>query len=391
MKKFMLFAVVAMLFTATNAQVTVKGSKFTDNWSLTLKGGGVAPFQHYRFWPNTRGIFGAELRKQVTSVLGLGVEGEWTVNTSSWGLHSANVFDHQLVGGFATINMSNWIGGYKGYPRMLELEAVAGAGWLHAYYPKTTAQDYNSAYVKFGANVNLNLGEARAWTISLKPAVVWDMNSHSSTISTGAFNANKAMVEMEAGVTYHFSNSNGEHYMTLCPKQYTQEDLDGLNAQINDLRGRLGRAQADADAANRRADRLQKDLDECNSREPEKVYIHDVEEVDNSIEKLEVLVYFNIGKHEITAAQMPNVERVAIFLKNHPDANVVIKGYASKDGNEDFNIRLANNRAAAVRNALVNKYKIAPSRIQAEGNGISEMFSELEWNRVSICTIFNQK
>ena len=51
-------------------------------------------------------------------------------------------------------------------------------------------------------------------------------------------NANTAMVEMQAGLTYHFGNSNGEHYMTLCDKKYTQADIDALNAEINALRAR---------------------------------------------------------------------------------------------------------------------------------------------------------
>ena len=35
----------------------------------------------------------------------------------------------------------------------------------------------------------------------------------------------------------------------------------------------------------------------------------------------------------------------------------------------------------------VNKYKISASRITAEGQGVGDMFTEPDWNRVSICTI----
>jgi hypothetical protein len=35
----------------------------------------------------------------------------------------------------------------------------------------------------------------------------------------------------------------------------------------------------------------------------------------------------------------------------------------------------------------VNKYKIAANRIEAEGQGVGNMFEEADWNRVSICTI----
>ena len=78
---------------------------------------------------------------------------------------------------------------------------------------------------------------------------------------------------------------------------------------------------------------------------------------------------------------------IAQYLKNHKGSKVIVKGYASQDGNLDFNIKLAKARAEAVKTALVNKFKIDPSRISAEGEGIGHMFTEESWNRVSICTI----
>ena len=391
MKKFILLAVAAFTMVAANAQVTVKGSKPFDNWSITVKGGMVSPFQHYAFWRAARGVVGVELRKQITPVWGLGVEGEWSVNTSSWnkehsvwGPKSANWFDHQLVGAFTAWNLTNAVWGYKGKPRTIELEAVAGAGWWHGY--KVSAPDDNSWYTKFGANANFNLGESKAVTLSLKPAVVWYMGKGYSQ-GTTCFNANKAAVEIEAGLTYHFGNSNGTHHFVLCDKLYTQEDLDVLNAQVNALRGSVDDANMALAQARNRIAQLEKDLDDCKKRGPQVVY----NEVDNSVEILETNVFFKVGKSVIGADQEPNVERVAIFLKNHKDANVVIKGYASPEGSLELNERLARDRAAAVRSMLINKFKIDGKRIQAEGQGIGKMFSELEWNRVSICTIKNPK
>lgn len=411
MKNIILLAAALLGMTAAQAQVAdhVYGTKFTDNWSVTLKGGAVSPAHHYAFWKNARGIFGAEIRKQVTPVLGLGVEGEWTINTSSWnkaitpvwGLHSATMIDHQLVGAFAAFNLSNLFGGYKGAPRTLEFEAVAGAGWLHGYKTANSA-DMNSWYTKYGVNINWNLGESKAWTISLKPSIFWDMNNvnqynaaqngYSSTIAHDLqagksnrqqtrYNINNAAVELEAGVTYHFGNSNGQHYFTLCPYKYTQADIDQLNGQINNLRNQLSQAQSDLANCNARADQLARDLAACKAQKPQVI------ETKDNKESLESSVFFKIGKWDITRDQMPNVERIANYMKRNSAATVVVKGYASKDGPEAVNLKLAKNRAAAVKDCLVNKYKINAKRIDAAGNGISEMFSEPEWNRVSICTI----
>ena len=78
-------------------------------------------------------------------------------------------------------------------------------------------------------------------------------------------------------------------------------------------------------------------------------------------------------------------------MKNHPQATVVVKGYASQDGPLDVNERLAKQRAEAVKNALINKYGIAASRIDASGQGIGHMFDEESWNRVAICVLENGK
>ena len=394
MKKIILTLALVMGFVAAQAQVTLQGSKFTDNWSITVKGGAVMPFQHYAFWQNARGIFGAEIRKQITPVLGVGVEGEWTINTTSWnkevaywGPKSLNVIDHQFVGAFAALNLTNAFRGYKGTPRTFELEGVLGAGWLHAYHQNEALRnetwhgccDDNSWYTKAGLNFNWNLGAEKAWTVSLKPSVLWDMNGDvdrlvraEQTHPVSRFNANHAVVELQAGVTYHFGNSNGTHHFALCDKKYTQADIDALNAEINDLRNRKPEVKV-----------VEKVVEKIVEKPVEKV-------VSKTGESLETNVFFAQGKSVITNAQMPNVERVATFLKNHKDATVEIRGYASPEGSKEINERLAKARAEAVKSMLVKKYKVNANRIDAQGLGVGDMFSEPEWNRVSVCTILSQ-
>ena len=84
------------------------------------------------------------------------------------------------------------------------------------------------------------------------------------------------------------------------------------------------------------------------------------------------------------------MERVATYLNNHRDAIVVIKGYASPEGSAEVNERIANQRAQAVKDMLIKKYRIDSRRIKAEGQGIGDMFSEPDWNRVSVCTLIDE-
>ena len=57
------------------------------------------------------------------------------------------------------------------------------------------------------------------------------------------------------------------------------------------------------------------------------------------------------------------------------------------EGNVEINAKIATARAEAVKTILVNKYKINTSRITAEDQGVGDMFTEPDWNRVSVCTI----
>lgn len=392
MKKLFISALVAMGVIAVNAQNTLAPSKLTDNISVTIKGGATTPLQFTDdFVKDTRAVVGAEVRKQITPIFGLGIEGNWSINTDPEGTNTY-VFDHSYVGVFGTANLSNLIFGYKGTPRNFEVETVLGAGWLHAYVTewktlngKYNGWDKNAFGVKVGLNFNYNFGKAKQWTASLKPAIVWDMDHLYGKTEYAGMNKNYAGFEVQAGITYHFKNSNGTHHFALA-KLYDQAEVDGLNGQINDLRAQLAAQKAATDECNTNAAvlqakvaQLEADLAACMARQPEVVK-------DNTLNTVRY-VFFKQGRSTISADQLPNVEQIATYLKNHPTATVVIKGYASPEGSAEVNAKIAAARAESVKTSLVKKYKIAASRISAEGQGVGEMFSEADWNRVSICTI----
>lgn len=386
MKKAILLAAMALSMAGASAQTTVAGSKFTDNWSFTLKGGAVMSSKSVAdngFWDNARGIVGAELRKQITPVFGLGVEGEWTINTSSWaGYRSGNWFDHQYVGVFGAVNLMNAFAGYTGAPRLFELELVAGTGWLHAYYPHTSGKDGNSWATKVGMNFNFNLGESKAWTLAFKPAYLWNMNGNPRPNILGyeaRYDSNFGYLELEAGITYHFGNSNGTHHFTVV-RPYDQSEIDALNAQINALRGELEASGANNAALLAQIADLQAQLDACNRRPPV------VEKVVKDLNNIRY-VFFNCGSAYVQPNQQPNIAMVADQLKENTNATVTVKGYASKDGSAAFNRKLAERRAEAVKKELVKRYGIASDRVKAEGMGIGDLFQENSWNRVSVCTV----
>ena len=376
MKKRTMIAglLLGMAVVGANAQTAVEGNKFLDNWSLGINAGGTTPLTHSAFFKNMRPVVGLGLTKQLTPSFGIGMEAMGSFNTTV----SRTAIDNSNISLLGMINLNNFFGTYTGVPRTFEVEAVFGIGWLHYYVNEELGDHINSPSTKVGLNFNFNLGESKAWTLAVKPALVYDMND----AGYYHFNANCAAWEITAGLKYHFKCSNGEHYFTKV-RPYNQSEIDALNAQVNRLRGEADNNAAALRKETQRANGLETELNECRNNALQVV----TNTIDNSKKILESVITFRQGRTTIESSQLPNVERIATYLRNHKEASVVIKGYASPEGSAEVNARIANQRAEAVKKMLVSKYRIAESRISAEGQGVGNMFDEPDWNRVSICTI----
>lgn len=390
MKKFLFLLLGALSISNLNAQV-LEGNKFRDNWSFGLNGGITTPLTHSTFFKNSRAVVGLGINKQLSPIYGMTLESNWNINTQSRmaAQKSSTAFDAFDVMLLNRLNLNNIFAGYNGKPRLFEIEAVGGFGWLHFMNFYEDNKDANHLGAKAGANFNFNVGEAKAWTIAIKPAIVWDMSMWDADVAASHpnFNANYANWEITAGIVYHFKNSNGKHYRTKA-NLYDAAEVNALNATINNLRQEVASQETNTQNAinilrkeEQKSAALERALKECQNKGPE------VKVVDNSKKTLESTVTFRQGRTSIDASQLPNVERIATYLRNHPKATVDILGYASPEGSIEVNTRIANQRAEAVKKVLIEKYRIDSNRITAKGQGVGHMFDEPDWNRVSICTI----
>ena len=234
MKKLFILSLVGLASLSAIAQeTTLQETRFTDNWSVGLNGGIVTPLTHHAFWGNARSAVGVQLNKDVTPVFGFGIESMWTIHTSE----SRTAFDASNLSLLGRVNLTNLFAGYRDEPRLFEIEAMAGAGWLH-YYANGEG-DANGWSTKAGLNLNFNLGLERAWTIAIKPAVVWNMDGNDgindyANFMPSHYDVNHANFELTAGIVYHFKGSNGAHHFTRV-RLYDPYEVDELNAKIDQL------------------------------------------------------------------------------------------------------------------------------------------------------------
>lgn len=378
-------AAIVATFVSANAQEMLSKSKFFDNWQVGVKFGGFSDTTREAFFKNTRATFGAEIGKQISPAFRLGVEGMAYVRPVDYDNKDAfkNFIDETNVSLVGTVNLSNLIAGYKGTPRFFEVEGFAGLGWMHTYVQNiipnvNTRENYpsNKMTAQFGSNLLFNLGESKAWGIKISPALVYGVDTPAQN-SQNSLNIHNSFTQVTAGVVYRFKGSNGAHHFT------TAAQAPDNSAELARLRDELNGKNKQLADNQKQIKNLQDELEAARNKKPEVIE----KVVTKNKKTLESVVTFRVAKTTIEASQLPNVERIASYLKKHSDAKVVIKGYASPEGDLEKNKKLAAARAKAVKTLLVNRYKISADRIQAEGNGIGDMFSEPDWNRVSIANI----
>ena len=373
MKKIFLSVMLAGAAVAANAQSvgSISNSKFFDNWQVGVNVGGYTPTTRHPFFKSTRLNFGVEVGKQISPSFRLSADGVAYINDNVGGYRNPLLIEYTNVAMLGNFNLSNIFAGYKGAPRTFEVEAFAGPGWLHAYNPGRN--DNNVMTVKFGANFLLNLGSSKAWAVKLSPSILYgltpaDQQEHS-------LNNNASLTQASLGIVYRFKGSNGAHHITAAQASVpvVEDNSGALREELRD--------------AKKRIHELEEELAEARNRKPEVVETVVETEVVKTKRTLESVVTFAQGKTIIAPSQQPNVARIATYLKKYPNSKVVIKGFASPEGSIEVNERIAKARAEAVKAVLVKQYKINADRIVAEGEGIGHMFSEPDWNRVSIATI----
>lgn len=83
-------------------------------------------------------------------------------------------------------------------------------------------------------------------------------------------------------------------------------------------------------------------------------------------------ILFNTGSAAIRPESTPVIKEIAGILKDTPALKLKIIGHTDTDGKKESNLLLSRERAAAVKNELVQKYGIADGRLQTDGKGDTE-------------------
>jgi outer membrane protein OmpA-like peptidoglycan-associated protein len=328
MKKILIiFASVFMMMTA-NAQKAYQKSNFFDNTSVGVTVGASTPLDFADLTPFDFN-FGIKFQKNLTPVFGLQLEGIAFHNGEREGV--TKWINETNVGLNGVINWSNVFCGYKGTPRFFEVSSVTGLGWLYSFDAET-----NNLTAKTGFDIAFNIGQKRAHSIILTPAVYWCLNPESKI----QFNKNYACLAVNLTYAYHFRTSNKTHAF----KVY---DITALNDEINTLKGDVKNLQDENGMVNWKNEQLQKANDGL------KQQVNDLNNENAKLATYKDYVQWTIQFAQGSATLSENAKTELNKVPEGESVNIV--GSASPEGSNKRNIALSEQRANAVATYLNNR------------------------------------
>ena len=155
--------------------------------------------------------------------------------------------------------------------------------------------------------------------------------------------------------------------LTIQPKDSLTSQLkDSLTIQLKDS---LMRLQLEI-----------KQLEEKPAEVLTKIIEKSIETLD--IESIPVVeVFFGLGSTEVKETEESKIAQIAQLLAKYPDSKVILTGMADAIGNQNRNLELSLQRAKAVKEILVQKYMLEPTRIKVEAIGSSKSEGETAFDR----------
>jgi len=345
----MLAIMFATMFSA-NAQIATENAKLFDNTYVTVNAGATTPLAFDAVFPvNTTA--GIAVGKWFTPVWGAEVEGTAWFGSHTFGGSQArfdglshNFVRGSYVGVNGLVNLSNLFCGYKGTPRTFEISTMLGTGWWHVYRPSSQGDDFNGLGVKTGLDLAFNLGKTKAHTLSIRPAVLWNVNSPSGMAPGDAdmylsFDKRGAQLYLGVAYTFHFKTSNGTRHF----KNY---DVGAMLSEI---------------------DRLNTEL----AKKPTEVIVEKtvIKEVDTDTKAVQHATGFGVKETVFFAFDSAELDDNAKATLDQLGENGTyeVLGYASNEGSLKYNKALSQRRADAVKAYLESR---GAKVVKAEGLGV---------------------
>lgn len=163
---------------------------------------------------------------------------------------------------------------------------------------------------------------------------------------------------LQAGI----DRSESERARMQAEKDRAESERARMQAQAASAEAEQARSAAQAQlaaaqAAQADAAKLQQQLAEMEAKQTDRGLVLTLGDV-----------LFDSGRAELKAGAARTVDRLATFMRDHPERSLQVEGYTDSIGSDALNLALSERRANAVRAALVSR-GVEGSRITTNGMG----------------------
>ena len=190
---------------------------------------------------------------------------------------------------------------------------------------------------------------SRAEGIAADRGVNEDMVTHYAYLATRQAQAASASAEAGAMQARVKQSSEERDRIRLAARE---REVDQAQSQVAQERARAEEMAARSDAMAQR-------LKELEAKQTERGLVLTLQDV-----------LFDVDHAELKPGGLRTLEKLAAFMRDYPDRRVRIEGFTDSTGSAEYNQQLSEERAFAVRDALMQA-GIGPDRIEMQGYGES--------------------
>ena len=367
-------AVVVEETVITDVNVECKtnySSSWRNNWFLQLGAGMQVPFVENNL-PN------GDAKRHITAVYNLGV-GHWFSPYLAFrfsGYYGSMHWDNQAFSRAKSANLNfdlmwdmlNSISGPK-ENRVFGIVPFVGVGGTFNWdFDAVASNDYKDGHIRrnqwllpVSAGLQLRFRLCKYVDFFAEGRASFYGDNFNNCVNDNPIDINISAI---GGLTFNFG---GRKHTAYNPCEYLGY-INGLNNQVNTLRGELAATAAALAAA------------EAQLPCPEAQTI--VQEAPAA--PMLAAVRFKIGSAVVSPMEMVNIYNVAEYLKANPDTKLYVDGYADKNtGSNGYNMKLSERRCDAVVKILTEEYGIDANRLEKKAFGCDEQpYDTNNWNRI---------
>ena len=377
-KKFLALAAAATLagnaFAQEQATADTATAKGICHWSLGLKGG----VNYLRWAPiaepdrtlsgTINGQFGIFTEATFNPRWGLGLQYMYAMNNQE----TYDAVNHDIIL-HSSFNLSNIVAPYRsmGLQKLNVYVNPGVVGTIGVWENSSKVAD-DSKFVAglYGAG-QIEYNVSKYFAIGLEGTAMYRLRTCYPEGGHLTFGANLE-VRYKFGGDRNIRNIAWVDYAPKCEVPDLTPVLEEQKRQCEELTSKLEEQIVNQNVAiNKLQQQIKFTQDSLDShiratREPVR-YVPTKEE-DEIIKTAFAQLEFESAKAIIKQSSYSSLDGLAMLLKSHPEWSVTLKGYTDNSGNAAKNLQLSKDRAASVKNYLVNK-GVSAANIQSQGYG----------------------